>query len=511
MNGVAKEVKSWLWLLSGVVLLAWLPALQSYYHNGDEYLYLEMWDRGFRQTLQDHLANKGLQRIIAYAWAVPLAAAPVWLTGIICVMVHLLAVLLFFLTAKTVTRHVVLAFVLAAAWGVFPTGYYALMWSPGTYAILHFSFVLVAFGVLLRQEVRPYRKLWQPLTLSAVAMLLAGFTGEYLIFALPLIGLLAACTAGGQHASDWRLLIRKPVVWWPVMVTLCILALIALSKPHGLGSVEKPVIGDLNWQKINPRSLFSVWFHQLDAFLMLQPWTRAGAWREVFQTWTPLMLITAVILGVTLWRELGAKFRSSADTGMDGKPGLALGGVLILFLPAVSSVHVLAGGYKGDSRHNYIPSAFALLLFGWVAARFLSRASLGKALSNSGIKVMLLVFIVTTWLVLGVFRFESRRHHAVIQFAQKTHLSGPIRLVYDPTLYDSFPSMSRTMSHGFEDGWCLDWALSYLRHSGVHAGHPPQLMLSRDSQAPAMTVTGRGPAFELSISGTVQGASALNP
>lgn len=517
MNPLLFTRNAWLGLgfLVAALGLAWMGALQIYYPNGDEYLYLGMFDEGLVPTMRQHFVRDGLQRFVGYVWAVSLIGLPPSLIGPVCVAVHLIAVSLVFLTARVLTRNWVVAVFIAIVWGVYPLGYHAVLWSTGTYAVLHLSLVLAAFLILFRHRVRPFQLRWLPYALSGAALLIAGFIGEYLVFAFPMLGLLALTAVREYRVADWRSLVREPMLWWPLIVTVVFLALLAWSKPHGIQSVENPKIGDLNWHRLNPRSLLSVWYYQYTGVFQLQPWRQPGAFRVAFQTWTTPMLIAVVALAVAavgLLRKFLAEVRVISATAE--KPPLSLGVVLFGLLPCVSFVFVIAGGYTGDSRHNYIPSAFGLLFVGWVIARWWPPGKHSSSLIFPAALLVLAVAVVTNWLVVGGFRYETRRHQALIQFIHDQDIRGPVRILHEPALYHTFPLMPRTLSHGFGtvgEGWCFEWALSYLRTKRVPLTGQLDLSVTNAPGAPLVTIRETGPEFALSLTGPTNATARLRP
>jgi hypothetical protein len=73
---------------------------------------------------------------------------------------------------------------------------------------------------------------------------------------------------------------------------------------------------------------------------------------------------------------------------------------------------------------------------------------------------------MTTWLVVGIWKYEAERYNTLADFITNHQISGRIDVVWDPDLYQAWPQFSRTLGYRFDDDEVLRLAVEYRRGNG---------------------------------------------
>jgi hypothetical protein len=133
--------------------------------------------------------------------------------------------------------------------------------------------------------------------------------------------------------------------------------------------------------------------------------------------------------------------------------------ILGLLLGA-SLIYVLTGGFSADSRKKY-PLVPLLLLLGCWTFRFVfkGRQAPASAFLVTG-AAMCLGAAMTTWLVLGIWRYETARYNALAEFFAKRG-GRDITVSWNPDLNRAWPQMRRSIGFGLDEAWVLDMAVEY--------------------------------------------------
>lgn len=132
-----------------------------------------------------------------------------------------------------------------------------------------------------------------------------------------------------------------------------------------------------------------------------------------------------------------------------------MGVVLLLF--GASSVYALTGGYSLDTRKKYPLVALCLLMIGWVYHSYLPNLALG----GFSLAVVIFLGVLTTWTVIGVWRYEERRYHSLVTILINQPRLQEIRLESDRDLYKEWPKLEPALGFRFDDEWVVNLALSF--------------------------------------------------
>ncbi len=444
-----------------LVPAAYLTELQTYIRVADDYPFASRFESGLIEAVRADWAAMGLRRSVGKIANLPLCGSPVEVTGWLCVGLHLATVLLFQAVAARLLRSDFTATVLAVLLGAFPGVYMAVTWACGTYVVTMTLFFLAGLWVLLRAAEEPDKKDWPAALIAFVLLFLSCVFGEQLIFASALTGLLAWTSGDRPDAArrPWSAAFAQPWVWAPAIAVGIYLLLAILTLPAQPVRHAPPAHFDpLNF---NPRTLLSVWYHQLRHIDMLQPWTQPGVFSVVFSTWSPARWGGAGLLVLAAcW--FGRQFMATDRCAPEPVPSTRAWFVLAAMLLAVSFVHALAGGFSGSSRHSYAPLALGLFFVGCSARRFARRMKSVASWRLYFFALLAAGSVATAWLVTGVSRFELQRHDALLNFLATHPQPGPVQIEFAPPLYRFWPSMRR-LANPLDAAWVINCGLEYRR------------------------------------------------
>jgi hypothetical protein len=465
--------------LSVSVLLSWLPQLQPYLRSADDFRYAIHYHTGIWSSIADAFAASGIRRSVYLLFFAPVTALPDQWIGLATVAEHLLATVLFYFVAFRLLGNERAAFVLGIGFGVFPFAFGAVVWATGTYIIAHASFYLL--GILLlsvaADAVRASLRRAAALTSALLATLACCLAGEHLVFACALSGLLVLA-AKARSLAQLRTLIHRQwlVLVLPGAIVALYLLAVWLSLPADGRSVHG---GNPDFASINIRTLLSVWFYQHRMLDVFEPWFSRSAWDIAFSSLPLVLIVAGGLLAITAIWLLGRIAEPRSFESGHTPPSPLLGPAIILSGFAVSSVHVIAGGYSVASRHQYVPIMFVFLFLGWLILTVLPRSNWYSAYLSRAAVALVLIGGISTWLILGINRFELRRHHALIDYLMSNGISGAINVSYTPTPWHVSPKIGRALNHPQSRGYGDEWVLREALRDAV----PPIQLSDTDAAA----------------------------
>jgi hypothetical protein len=450
---------SFLSALSVSVLLSWLPQLQPYLRSADDFRYAIHYHSGLWSSIADAYAASGIRRSAYLLFFAPVTGLPDQWIGLATVAEHLLATILFYFVAFRLLGNRKAAFMLGIAFGVFPFAFGAVVWATGTYIIVHSIFYLLSILLLslAADSARGSIRRAAALTGAVLMTLACCLAGEHLAFASALSGLLVLSTKAHDFAQLRSVVHRQMAIFILPAATVAIyLIAVWLSAPTGSHGVHG---GALEIKSLNIRALLSVWFYQHRMLDIFEPWFSEDAWNITFSS-LPLALISAagILVIAAIWL-IGRIAGSRASEVESARQSPLLGLAIILSGFAISSVHMLAGGYSAASRHQYVPIMFVFLFVGWLVLTVLPRPNwYGTRFRLIG-TALVLVGCISTWLIIGINRFELRRHHALIDHLVSKRISGPISVSYTPAPWHVSPKLGRALNHPQAHGYGAEWIL----------------------------------------------------
>ncbi len=458
------------------VLLAWLPALTKYVALADDYLDLSMLKNGLSGWYQ----TWGIWRI----WGIPLS---IWsinfhplAPGLLVVTAHVLAVCLFYKTCVLFFGSAQLSLVLALLMGIFPWGYEALLWSAAQSPVLAHPLFWANIIILVHYARRPPARQKTAFTISFILTFAGALGNDYLIFSSMMSGAIVWLPENGLRAAAIkRRMISHFSGWAPVVASLSYIVLWKLLSESKVENYKHPFF--------NLRSIFSTYYYQYTNAWVFQPWTSAVTRRLIFFEWGWQHTLAAVLLTLALGAAMLFVFRGQAlNENADNRVKANLLPYIILLLLGGSLVYAVSGGYSLDSRKKYSLIPLILLFTGWAWTRFVrpfwKKPALGWALGCA----LIVAGTSTTWLVIGVWRYEVRRHDELVSYLHADNISGDIQLISDPDVYAAWPSLRETIGFRLDDDWVLSNALTYRRGGILRVGQGSDLV--RVGNASAATV-----------------------
>ena len=455
--------------LSASVFLAWLPQLQPYLRSADDFRYALHYHSGLWSSIAEAYAASGIRRSVYLLFFAPMTALPDQWVGFATLVEHSLATILFYVVAFRLLGNRRAAFLLGLGFGVFPFAFGAVLWATGTYIIAHSIFYLLSILLLSLAADAVKASPWRvaTLTFAFLATIACCLAGEHLVFACALSGLVVLCAKAYDFAQLYNIVRRQAVVLvLPGAAVGSYLVAVWLTVPTGIESVH----GDrLDLKALNVATLFSVWFYQHRMFDVFEPWFSPEAWNIAFSSLPLSLIAVAGLLGVAAIWMIGRIAEPRACEARDARPSPLLGPAIILSGFALSSVHMLAGGYSVASRHQYAPIMFVFLFLGWLLLSVLPKSSWRGVGFRPVAIALVLVGSITTWLVYGLNRLELRRHHALIDHLLAKGISGPINVSYTPDPWHVSPRIGRALNHAPPRGYGEEWILREAVRDAVPA------------------------------------------
>lgn len=438
-------------ILIAAVVAAWFPILAGNPLVGDEYPFTLILKNGLDNHLSHWWPTWGVLRLLGQIINGFNTNHP-GLSAYLTLITHTLTVCLFFNVSQLLFKRTGLSLVLALIMGVFPWGYQSLVQIMGYTTML--SATLLLANVILLLEFSD-RKQKQPLIflLSFVLTFIAQAIYENLVFSFMVSGLILWIDDDRiRWRSIWPGAKAKISGFAPFLGGLTFLILYKLT------SNSEEITRTLGRSfSANPEALLSVYFYQYTNAYVFQPWLSADTRNLMFFSWGLGQVVAFILLlGIGLV-SLAIFLRSQRETVAvlpQVENGLLI--YIILLLLGASFLYAAAGGYSIDTRKKYALIPLMLLLVGWIWCQFFesrlhfSRRTLAVLMS------LVLFGISTTWLVVGVYRYDLMRQDALATFLVENNISGDIQLEMHPDIKLAWPTMPATL--GFD--LYADWALS---------------------------------------------------
>lgn len=458
------------------VLLAWLPSLTSYVALADDYLDLSMLKNGLAGWYQ----TWGIWRI----WGIPLSIYSInfhpLAPGLLVMAAHLLAVCLFYKTCVLFFGSAQLSFVLALLMGIFPWGYEAPLWSAAQSPVLAHPLFWANVIILVHYARRPLEKQKTAFALSFLLTFAGALGNDYLIFSSMMSGAIVWLPENEWRSSAIkRRMISHFSGWAPALAAFSYIVLWKLLSGSKVEDYKHPFF--------NFRTIFSTYYYQYTNAWVFQPWANAVTRRLIFFEWNWQHTLAALLLMFLLAVALLILFRGQAFEGQPAFTGNAnLLPYIILLLFGGSLVYAVSGGYSLDSRKKYSLIPLMLLLAGWAWMRFVHPAWKQPAVGRALVCALIVAGICTTWLVIGIWRFEVRRQDELVSYLNANNISGDIRLISEPDVYTAWPRLRETIGFRLDDDWVLSNALTYRQGGTLRVGQGSDLV--RVGQSSAATV-----------------------
>jgi hypothetical protein len=370
-------------------------------------------------------------------------ASPV-LHGVLALCTHCVASLLLFAALRRLLVSELLPLVLALAFAVFPWGGTALMWACEYTYLLGTTFFLAAICVLLR--VFPLKDSVAVAACVACSAL-SLFAHEALFFALLISGGLVLLREDASNGKQRFALAAAPIVgcfiWW---------------------SLYKIFPGRMPPEhiKLNPRTLLSGVYYQYTNLWIFEPWKSSSTRGLLFfdwawwQFWLGLLLICAVAF--TLRKALLPSRPGSRPANTNDR----ILAFLLLFMVATVAIYAIGGGFSLDSRKKYPIVPVVLMFAGYCIDRFSRKSHPNARLWAIIVPVIVAVGVATTWLQIGLWRYEAVRLDSLVNFLSAQPDPAVVQVQWDSRIQAAWPHANQYWGAPPE-GWVLADAVR-LKH-----------------------------------------------
>jgi hypothetical protein len=441
---VNQNIWAYLVLTSGT-LLAWLPLLGRSLPVADDFPLMSLIQSG---GLLGYVRSLGFWRPLGQYLPIYLFLKNPLYHPLLVVCTHLLAVLLLFNVCQSLFGGIRLPLVASLIFATFPFGYEALTWVITYNYLLPVPLFLTALLLLVDQHK------WRcpSVALFCVISILALFTvlaNESLLFVTALSGGFVWLEQRSDSFPTFdrrRLLLASAPSFGCVMWLILFYAFKGADIPKHVTNIHIP-------------TLLSVYYRQyslFDVFLpLLSPVTRGF----VIHDWSNKTLGAVFICAVVFL--FGIVRVSRANTIFRPTVGMRMLFWIIALLFGASLIYVLAGGFSLDSRKKY-PLVVLLLLFGcWIVRTVFKRRQMRRLLFIVTAIATCGMGAITTWLIVGIWKYQTARYNDLADFLVARHISRPIEIRWNPDLYTAWPQMVRSVGYRFDDIWVMDLALEY--------------------------------------------------
>ena len=366
--------------------------------------------------------ENGVWRILGHELGNAATLANPMLPGIVSISTHWIATLLFFAVLRQLLDSEPLALLLALVFGVFPWGDTALMWACEFTYLLSTTLFLAVLCLLFRAF--PLKaSVAAPLCVLCAALSL--FAHECLFFALVISGAVVFLRKDGFSARERLPMAMAPLIgcgiWWTLYKIFP-------------GRIPPEHI------KIQPRTLLSGVYYQYTDVWIFEPWKSPGTRGLLFFDWAPwqfavgLVMVGAVVLFV---HRAIAPSRGGAPRHPKANYGMFI--FLILLVVAAVAIYALGGGFSLDSRKKYPVIPVLLMAVGYGLDRFMPRLlPRGRAFTTTAL-VMVLCGISTTWLHIGLWRYEAKRLDLLADFLSTQPDANNVTVEWDSRIQAAWP------------------------------------------------------------------------
>jgi hypothetical protein len=313
-----------------------------------------------------------------------------------------------------------LALLLALIFAVFPWADEAMMWASAYTYVLATTFFLAVLCLLLRAV--PLKDPWA-LLLCVLCAALSLFSHEALFFTLLVSGAVVFVRDDGYPLMERMALAAAPVagcgIWW------------VLYKVFP-GRMPAEHVG------LNPRTLLAGIYYQYTNVEVFEPWISRGTRELLFFGWSPWQFAAGVIslcaVALCACRVVEHCGRKPAHA-----PNNRMLAYLLALLVAAIAIYAIGGGFSLDSRKKYPIIPVLLMCLGYGIERFVPRFRIRGA----AIIAVAVCGIATTWLQIGLWRYEATRLNLLVDFLRRQRDPGSVRVEWDSRVQAGWPQSSR--------------------------------------------------------------------
>lgn len=457
-----------LYLLGGIMLLgfslaAWGPLFRDYLLVDNDIWSIEM------------LPRDGIWRVLGrlgFIWSVSL---PGFWPGAISVAAHFLASFLLFAACHSVWGNFRISLLTGLLYCIYPWGY-GLMTAGWAWPLsVEVCFLLAVVIWAISRCRHPSAGGWLELPVVSLLVVVAIATQERLSFCYPMLSAWALWVLWSKrHEGSGMWLKASALAMAPVAGFAIYTVLYLLTKES-----------DVNTPGFHLPALLSTFVKQFRHYHHFVPLASPSVWSSfVFYEWSEKQVAVVLLGGLA---GVGALFLA-----MRGSPSIAvkrdrsdlsnfqkigLSGALLL---GAAAIFVVAGGYSDEIYKRYpIGSLLAFSLCGvltYLPGFPRLFASLPAKLTLAG---LIAVFIFTDWLHAGIWRYEVRSIHRLVDLLHEESLPIPADLKWAKEPRAFWPQLD-TMTEAMRRG---QGAIEDVKFLYAHKFSPERPTMSPDTVA----------------------------
>ena len=460
----------YLTLISGT-FLAWIPLMGRSLPVADDFFFMRLIGHG---GLPGYIHWLGFWRPLGQY-------LPFWLFlknssyhPIPVLLTHLLATILLFHVCQPLFGGIRLPLLAALVFAMFPFGYEAQTLIVNYNYVIPVPFFLANILLLARHE-----ELDWPISvlffISSALAILTALGHECLFFASIFSGLFALIEAPTGAVRVRRLLGGKGFLTLAPL-TGCVVWLAMYYAFPGKVTPEH-----IHITKIHPQSILAVYYRQYSLLDVFIPWLSSVTRHFVFAGWSTITVAAVTICLILFLSGLGRlSKRAEYSLGFREATSYKLVAILALLLGA-SLIYALAGGFSLDSRKKYPLVPLLLLLGCWTfRSVFKKRQVPAPAFLACG-AIICIAGAMTTWLVVGIWKYETARYNALAEFIAKHEVQGDIEVRWNPDLNRAWPQMQRSLGFRLDESWVLNLAVGYREDPYRDPGEVVRLWLQHEN------------------------------
>jgi hypothetical protein len=458
--------------LAAGMLLAWLPLFGRSLPFSDDFDFMSVISEG---GIPGYLRWLGFFRPLGQY-------LPVWLFlenrgfhPILVLSTHLISGILLFHVCRSLYGGIRLPVAVALVFLMFPFGYEAMVWIANYSYVLAPMFLLANLLLLLEHTKRNWPAS-VTFCLSAGLALLTSLSHEILFFATVFSGLFACIDA---RTGRFRSLKSIRGGWWlpfaPIvgcgLWAVAYYSVVGQSRPKRITGLHLQTIVSVSFRQYSLTDIFHPWFSAVTRPLAFSAWSVA--------TWIACACLISLLLA-------GLIMLSGIPAPQDGRRGTgfhALVATLALWFGA-SLIFAFGGGYSLDSRKKYPLLPLLLLIACWFCRALRNKLPVSPGAFWAVGSVVCCSAAMSSWLIVGIWKYESARYNALADFIVKHKLRGHVLVRWKPDLNVAWPQMARTVGYRFDDPAALNLAVEYRGGSDVNVTSSAQATAIRYDPAP---------------------------
>ena len=428
----------WIYLLVAS-LAAWFPIIRPYLRMGDDF-HFAGWILSGGVPL--YFREYGVWRLIGHESGAYAAFTNPLFPGLLAIATHTVAALLFLSVLRRLLASQPLALLLALIFAAFPWGDTALLWASEYTYLLSTTLFIAVLCLLFR--VFPLRDALA-IPLCALLATLSLLSHEALFFAMLISGGLALL-----RDDDKPIRTRLPLAAAPAAGTFIWWLLFKIFP----GRIPPEHI------HLNPRTLLSGIYYQYTNLWVFQPWASAATRNLLFFGWSVAQFILAAILvGAVLFCLVRTKPASAAISPQPLRDN-RLFIFLFLLLMATVAIYAIGGGFSLDCRKKYPIIPVLLMAIGYAIDRYAPQSIKWPRINRPTILAVTLCGIATTWLQIGLWRYEATRLDLLVNLLTTQRNPAAVHVNWDSRIQAAWPHANQFWGAPVED-WVLADAIRF--------------------------------------------------